>query len=677
MLICPRFHFARSLPALFLALFLAPVPLLAQSQNSDRDLSSLNIEDLMKVEVSTVSKREQSLSETAAAIFVVSQEDIRRSGATNIPDLLRMVPGVYVAQINANSWAVCARAFNSRYSNELLVLVDGRTVYNPSFGGVFWEELDLPLEDIERIEVIRGPGGSVWGANAVNGVINIITKKAADTKGTLLVAGGGNPNQALAVVQHGASVGKSLDYRAFFKFKDEGSWPGLAGQPGADSWHELHGGFRADSRLSTKDTLSVQGDIYSGRDHLPSIVLPSLTAPSVVPFNSQVNVSGGFIQSSWIHAFSSTSSTTLLASYQRHERSDIISDARRTFDLDFQHNLSLGGRQQLVWGAAYRYTKSDDIGTTLITFLPSHHDSNLFSGFLQYQLDLAANRLKITLGTKLEHNSFSGFGLMPTARLAWVPNDKRSYWMAVSRALRTPADSDVYLRLNEGALPGQLGTPVVISIFGVPHPKNEEVIAYEAGYRTLLYKNLSMDFAFFYNDFRNQNTIEPAAPFFEPTPLPAHLVQPFIVQNLKFGNAAGLELYANWKLSNRWTISPGYSFSRVHLHLKPPSTDFAGLTAAGEDTPVQSAQLRSHVSLPLHLAWDTSIYFTGNLQSPTVPSYTRLDTGLTWQWKENLEISAFGQNLVQQSHLEFTDVSGSARSTLVPRGAYAKITWHF
>jgi len=629
-----------------------------RAQAPESDLTKLNIEDLMKVEVTSVSRREQPLSETAAAVFVISQKDIRRSGATNIPDLLRMVPGVYVTQINANAWAICIRGFNGRFSNELLVMVDGRTVYSPTFGGVFWDVLDLPLEDIEKIEVIRGPGGSTWGANAVNGVINILTKKTADTLGTTIVAGGGNIDQEFGTVEHGGKLGKAASYRLFAKYLNESNLTSVTGQPAADAWHDLRAGFRADAVLSPADALSVQGDLYTGREGSPSETLPSITPPGPVPANLQVNLSGGYIQTTWNHRFSGKSDTTLMISYQRYSRADILNETSGTLDVDFQHNLAIGERQQIVWGLGFRHTVADSTGGLLASFQPANRYQSLYSGFFQYQIALADSRLLLTLGTKLQQHYYTGFGAMPSVRAAWVPNPKNTIWASVSRALRTPSDADVSVRFNESVFPSQDGTPVLVSVFGNPNMLNEGLVAYEAGYRALLYKNLSIDIATYYNRYDNQITTEPSTPFFENTPLPPHLVIPFIQRNLMEANAYGVEVYANWKLTNWWTISPGYAFERIHRQLNPASKDPTAVAGNGEGTPVNSAQLRSHVVLPLRLSWDTSVYFTGALLTPQVSSYTRLDTGLTWQWKERLSLSAFGQNLTQGRHLEFVDTTG-------------------
>ena len=287
---------------LFVGTILCALALPTWPQEKSTDLAAVSLEDLMNMKVISVSKTEQTLARTASAVFVITQEDIRRSGALNIPDLLRMVPGVNVAQINGNNWAVSIRGFNKRFSTGVLVLVDGRSVYTSSFAGVFWDVLDLPLEDVERIEVIRGPGGSVWGANAVNGIINIITKKASDTPGSMVVTGGGNIQQGFGTVQYGGHLGGSTHYRAFTKYFNNADFPDASGQDGGDGWHSLRGGFRADSTLTPTDTLMVQGDLYSVRESSPTVILPSITSPALVPINFPFNLTGGFVQGVWQHS---------------------------------------------------------------------------------------------------------------------------------------------------------------------------------------------------------------------------------------------------------------------------------------------------------------------------------------------------------------------------------------
>lgn len=645
-----------------------------RSQTPSNDLTKMNLEDLMQVEVSSVSKKERSLAQTAAAIFVISQEDIARSGATSIPDLLRMVPGMDVAQINSNAWATSARGFNERFGNELLVMIDGRTVYVPTFGGVFWEVIDLPLEDIDRIEVVRGPGGSVWGANAVNGVINILTKSAASTHGVLTSVGAGNSPQEFGVAQYGGAAGKSVDYRVYSKFRNEPQFTTEAGGPGGDGWHVLRGGMRVDARLSGKDELSLEGNLYTGRESVPTAYLPSVISPDLVDTNLLVNLSGGFAQALWSHQFSGKSSTSLMVSYDGFARTDLLDERRHTVDVDFQHNLSVGERNMLTWGLGYRHSASHTVGDLTQSLDPPDLDTNLYSGFMQDEIALYKDKLYLTLGTKFEKHYYVGFVALPSARMAWMLDKNTTLWGAVSRAERTPAATDTSERTNSGSISGAGGTPVLLSTFGNPDIHGEGLVSFELGARKSFKKRLKGEISTYFNRYDHQQTEEPAGTFFEPTPLPPHFVQPNVLRNLMHGNTYGFELSADWKVTDGWKLSAGYAFERIHMHLDRGSQDDDAGPEADGASPVNSAQVRSHYELFRGLSWDLSAYFVGRLREPEIPSYTRLDTQLSWRLGERLTLSGVGQNLLKGSHLEFDD-SPESRATLIPRSAYFKLTW--
>lgn len=637
----------------------------------------MNIEDLMNVEVTSVSLQRQPLSKTAASVFVITPDDIQRSGATNIPDLLRMVPGMDVAQINSNSWAISARGLNALFSNELLVMVDGRTVYLPSFGGVFWDALDLPLEDIARIEVIRGPGGTIWGANAVNGVINIITKKATDTLGGMIVAGGGGTDREFSTLEYGGRLRKSVDYRAYAKYFNEESLEAPAGGSNGDGWHSLRGGFRADASLSVRDTVTFQGDMYSNRKSAATTYLPSLASPSPVDTEMQENFSGGFFQSLWNHTISDTSSTQLSLTFDRYARIDQLSESRNSLELAFQHNFAWGERQNIIWGLGYQYSSYDTRGSLLVSFQPAARDYNLYSGFIQDEITLAPEKFYFTLGTKLEQHYYSGFLAMPSARLTWTPNNANTVWAAVSLSRCTPSDLNVSYRTNLGGTFGPGGTLVELSGIGNPQLQTENLLAYEAGYRASLTKQLSVDLASYFNRYDHQMTIDLSTPFFESQPAPPHMVLPLVYQNLMYGESHGVEVFSDWRVTQHWFLSPGYAFEQMHMHLDPGSSESADVNAAQGNSPVHSAQLRSHYVLPYGLSWDVSAFYVGRLADPVIPSYTRLDTQLSWQWREGITFSAVGQNLLKDGNQQFIDGTGIARSALIQRTAYAKITWRF
>jgi iron complex outermembrane recepter protein len=631
----------------------------------------------MNIRVTTVSKTEQKLSQTAGAVFVITPEDIARSGATNIPDLLRMVPGMDVAQINANTWAIPARGFNARFANELQVLVDGRSVYTDSFGGVFWDQLDLPLEDIQRIEVIRGPGGSVWGGNSVNGIINIITKKASETHGALVVAGGGTTEEGFGTAQYGAAAGKSTDFRIFAKYLNDGHLPDFSGQDGGDGWHMLRGGFRADTALSPRDKLTFEGDIFSGREGSPTTDLPSVTSPAPIDVEDIFNLAGGFFQGIWNHKYSSRSDSTLELSFDQYRRNDVLHDHRGTLDIDFQHHFAWGERQSVVWGGEYRLSVSKSSGSWYVSLAPADLDTSLYSGFAEDEISILPQRVLLTVGARLEHNYYSGFDLMPSARMAWMLSPRETVWASISRAVRTPSAVDDNLQAHVASVPGPGGVPEVVSLIGNPNVKDEGLNAFEAGYRATITKTLTADFAAYYNHYDHQETTEPAAPFFEDTPAPPHYVLPSTYENLMYGETHGIEISANWRPASRWTLSPGYAFEQIHMHLKPGSQDTTSVAEAQGASPVHSAQLRSHLRLWRGLGWDASAYFVDRLTDPAVASYTRVDTQLVWSLGEGATISFVGQNLAQDHHEEFVDSTDTERTTLVKRSAYVKFTARF
>jgi iron complex outermembrane receptor protein len=369
------------------------------SQVQQKDLTKTSIEDLMNVEVTSVSKTEQKLSRVAAAIFVITQEDIRRSGATNIPDLLRMVPGLDVAEINGSTWAIGSRGFNQQFANKLQVMVDGRSVYSPTFSGVFWDTLDVPLSDIDRIEVIRGPGGSIWGANAVTGVISIFTKKSADTKGTLIEAGGGNLEQGFGMVQYGGELGKDTDFRFYSKYFNQTPLLDLTGQSGADGWRRLREGFRMDSTLSSKDSLMVEGDLSTGREGELGFELPAVTSPGFAPVAEEISLANGSLEAVWNHTSSARSDSSLQFSYDQHRRDDPLNpEKRNTVALDFRQHLAVGGRQEIVWGLGYQETSSQIGGSLTVEIIPPSRALQLVSSFVQDEIALVPRQVYLTHG---------------------------------------------------------------------------------------------------------------------------------------------------------------------------------------------------------------------------------------------------------------------------------------
>jgi iron complex outermembrane receptor protein len=650
---------------------------IAQESSGSRDLGDLTIEELMNESVTSVSKREQKLSQAAAALFVINQEDIRRSGALNIPDLLRMVPGLDVAQINANTWAISARGFNHQFSDKLLVLIDGRAVYTPTKGGVNWDTQDVPLEDIERIEVIRGPGATVWGANAVNGVINVITKQAKDTQGALMTAGGGTQERAFGTAQYGGKIGEDASYRAFTKYLDQNDLPDMTGRDTNDGWHLLHSGFRVDRSFSKNDSLTAQGDIYGGSEGAVIEHIASISPPVNESVQKLADLSGGNILGRWNHVLANGSDTTVQVYFDRYIRSGPSTfEARNTADFDFQQHQPLGSRQDLVWGAGYRRS-SDRIGGTIDgAFVPAEQTLDLFSTFVQDQITLAPERVFLTLGTKLEHNSFTGFELEPSVRMTWTPSARNTLWAAIAEAGRTPDRGAVNGDFNIVAFTLPNGAPAELGIVGNPRQESEHLLATDLGYRVQASSRVSVDLSMFYNRYRELQTLEPGTPFLETDPVP-HLDIPLVYSNQMHGTTEGLEVSAHFKVTDRWTLSPGYALLHMSLVADPGSLDTTSVADIEGSNPRHQAQLRSSVNMPRGFAWDTNIYFVDRLPAQQVASYTRLDTRFSWRVVQRLELSVVGQNLLKPLHLESNDLVTSVEPSQIKRSVYAKFTWTY
>jgi len=446
----------------------------------------------------------------------------------------------------------------------------------------------------------------------------------------------------------------------------------------------LRAGFRADSALSSKDTLTVQGNLYSGREGEFGSFLPSVTSPGLKPLSEEINLAGGFLQSTWHHQYSDRSDSSLQISYTRYTRGDPLEpETRDTVDLDYQHHLAWGQRQDLVWGLGYHYTTDSIGGSLTVSFNPPSRSLEVFNLFLQDEIMLVPKRLYLIAGTKFEHNDYTGFEAMPSVRAAWTPSDHNMFWVAVSRALRAPSRNDTNLIVNLGGFPGPNGIPILLRFLGNPRFQDERLIAYEAGYRTSLADRLSIDLAAYFNDYDHLQTTEPSISFFEPSPLPAHQVQSLMYQNLMYGEVHGFEIGANWKLTDRWSLRPGYALAKTSMHTDPASADTQTLPFVNGGAPDHSIQLRSHFQLRGNLAWDASAYYVEPLdnEGPSanvrIPSNTRLDSGITWKVGERFSVSVVGQNLLRDHHLEFQDVFGSLQSGQIKRSAYAKLTWQF
>ncbi len=660
----------------FLALWLVtltPIPTAAQpvDRQNTRDLTSLSLEELLNVEVTSVSRKQERWFEAPAAVYVITPEDIRRSGATTIAEALRLAPGLDVARFDSNAWAVSSRGFNGLFANKLLVLMDGRSVYTPLFGGVFWDVQDTLLEDIERIEVIRGPGGTVWGANAVNGVINIITKRAQDTQGGVVSGGGGSEERGFGGAREGVRLSNGAYVRTYAKYFDRSNFDTPAGNQASDHWQIGRGGFRLDWDVGRRDGLTLQGDIYDGHVGRTS-AMSTPTPPFSETVNSWESTSGGNLLGRWRHQFAPDSSMALQLYYDRTARdSAALREDRDTVDVDLQHQFAFAGRHLVVWGLGYRYTEDHIRNSFAFAFHPSSRENDLFSAFVQDDVTLIDNTLKLTIGSKFEHNDFTGFEFQPSGRLLWTPAPRHSVWAAVSRAVTTPTRQEEDVRFNVAVFPNPDGMLTYVSHFGSHDFKSEELLAYELGYRAQPKEQFFFDLASFYNEYRNLFATQFGTPFMESDPPPPHVVMPQTPVNDARAESWGAELSASWYPVPRWRLAGAYTWFDIHSHRTTP-----GFGAEG-DTPHNQVNLRSLLDLPYRLEFDTLLYYVDNLPDQHVPSYIRTDLRLGWRPRHDVEVSLVGQNIFQEDHQEFgNDVSGWKASE-VPRGGYAKLTWRF
>lgn len=643
-------------------------------------LTKLSIEDLMNVSVSSAAKKEQKLGDTAAAVYVITQEDLRRSGATSIPEALRMVPGVSVAQINSNSWAISARGFNSRFANKLLVLIDGRSVYTPLFSGVFWDVQDTLLEDVDRIEVIRGPAGTLWGANAVNGVINIITKNAKETQGGLVSAGGGTEEQGFGAIRYGAAVGDDLHFRVFGKYfnRDDFSGGG-SGKDSHDEWKVGRGGLRADWNPGKQDSFTFLGDYYNGMVG-ERFNVNTLTAPFVQSLGGNFPISGGSALGRWRHVISEHSDLKLQFYYDRTERkSPVHRETRDTIDWEFQHQFVPVGMHEIIWGTGYRFTVDRIANSPTIAFSPRSRGDHLFNAFVQDEVPLIENQLRLTLGSKFEYNSYTGFEIQPNARLLWTPHEHHTVWAAISRAVRTPSRFEHTIDGIFSVAPPLTPTcpvavPCAAKVRADHDYGSESLIAYELGYRTQLTPRISADIATFYHRYTRLRTFEPGSGFLNFTPTP-HLEIPVVFDNKMRGHGYGVELSSTWTVTEIWKLTAGYTFLKIGLSLDRSSVDTITLSSR-RDSPQNQFHLRSYLDLPYRLNLDTALYYVDSVPNQSVPAYTRADVGLGWSPIKNLEARIVGQNLFDRRHREF-GASFLTNPTKPERSVYGKIIWRF
>jgi iron complex outermembrane recepter protein len=643
-------------------------------QQSTNPLKQLTLEQLGNIKVTTAQRAPEQVRKTSAAIYVITQEDIERSGATSIPEALRLAPGVEVARIDSNKWSIGIRGFGSRLSRDVLVLIDGRTVYTTLLAGTYWEVQNVLLQDVERIEVIRGPGATIWGPNALNGVINIITKSTKDTHGTLVNAGGGNVDQGFLNTRYGGGNGRTFDYRVYGLGFVRGPEYHSDGN-NYDSWRALQGGGRMDFSTNERDSFTLQGDIYD--EGAGETVTAVTYAP---PYQQIVQgtelLSGGNILGRWEHTQGEGKDFQLQFYYDRTSRQEPnFADYRNTFDFDFLDRFRLPRRQQITWGFGAR--ASTGRNPTIVSglyFLPETRTDTLYTGFFQDEVGLVQDRLSLQFGTKLLKTNYTGFQLQPTARLLWTPTEKQTFWAAFTHALRTPSDAERAFYLSGFTGRFVSGLPFFARFNANPNFESEQMNGYELGYRNLVRKSLYFDFAAFFNHYNDLFSEDiTGAPFIETNPAPTHVLLPADFGNGLLGTTRGIEVAPEWRPFSFWRLAASYSFLQMEIQKRPGSLDVGSAPSIVGSSPRHQVTAQSNFDLTKALSLDLTYRFVSKLSAQMINAYSTGDAQFAWKPRPYIRLSIVGQNLFQPYHYEFASDPGP--NVAIKRSVYGQITW--
>jgi iron complex outermembrane recepter protein len=638
------------------------------------DPTRLSLEELMAIEVSSAAKKPQALSDTATALHVITREDMRRAGVTSVPEALRLAPGVQVSRIDASRYAITIRGFASRYAGKLLVLQDGRTLFSPLFNGTFWEAQDLMLDDVERIEVIRGPGGTMWGTNAVNGVINIITRAARDTQGTLVQAQTGSAETGLAL-RHGGTLGDTGHFRAWAKLGHHDALTTADGSPAHDALLQKRAGFRLDLQPRGGDRLTVQGDVQETRADV--IELDTQLSQPGVHFSPDTQTErGANLLLRWDREVHADHHLHLQAFVDRVEgRSEALDVQVDTLDLEFQQRLRLNPTHELTWGAGWRHVRDKTRGSLTVSMDPASASRDVYNAFVQDEMQLRPD-LRLTVGSKFEHNDVTGLETQPSVRLHWQATPTDTFWAAISRAVETPSratlNSQINYRVENPFSPfNPLPFPMVVGLRGNPDLVSQKLVSRELGYRGLFGHDVSVDLTVFHNSYDQLVTAEgltvvPGA--FVP---PAPTFATYGFSNGLRGHAYGVELSSVWQVHPAWRLSGSVSTLRMKLSPNPLDSAFG---KPGE-SPGYMAQLHSQHDLGRQLELDVHLYRIGKLPFPAIPAHNRLDLRLGWRVQSGLELSLTGRNLLRGAHAEFKPED--VQSSDIPRSWLLQSHWRF
>lgn len=643
------------------------------SANPAASLGDLSIEQLMNEPVTSVSKKETNLFQSPAAVAVVTDDDISRMDFTSIPEALRFVPGVDVARIDGSTWAVSVRGSNSEFANDTLVLIDGRSVYSTSFGGVFWKTQGVPMQDIDRIEVIRGPGSTLWGANALNGVINVISKSAQETQGLLTTVSEGTEDDPSVTVRYGGSAGGAVFYRAYVNYFNRNEQVLPDGADAGDFSHGWRTGFRLDAKPSPSDTFTLEGDGYDLTTG-ESETVPRIDLGENQVLNILSGDHGEDILGKWVRRTSDASQWSVQTFYDHyHNAVGGTQEINDTFDVEFQDRFPIGARQDIVSGMGYRFVRGVLPPSSVATWTPELDLVHLYSAFVQDQVALLPDRLSLIPGAKFEHNDVTGFEFDPGVRLLWTPDSAQTLWLGATRAVRTPALTETAARFAVAEFPTSPGGPPgEVELAGNPAiVRSEKLDAYEAGYRIRPTSQVSVDVAAFYNVYHDLIGYAPAVAQFVFNPTPPHELLLSTAEPGGTGHSYGGEVSVQWRVTERWRLIADYSLLRSRFY--PDDSE-------SEDSPQHQVHLRSYLDLPHGFELNGALAYVGHIvdtesSAPQpVPSYVRMDLGLVWRPSPVVEVGVWGQNLGDRRHLEFASQL-TPILVEVPEEIAVRITW--
>jgi iron complex outermembrane recepter protein len=660
-----------------------PLAVHAETTTTTADFTELSLEDLLRLEVTTASKKAESLGDTTSAVYVITAEDIWRSGFTTLPEVLRLVPGMDVSRVTSNTWALSARGFDGQFANKLLVLMDGRSLYTPLFAGVFWDDHDIALDDVERIEVIRGPGGTIWGANAVNGVINIITKKAQNTVGNRVAAIAGSEDKLITSFRHG----RELDSDAFVRFhghyanRDESIFKDHS--QAHDEWRNSRTGVRADWTRGERDFVSFDGEWHASDTRFPLQIDDALSVALGIGTKAQlydtIHGRGWLGRLAWKRDLGNASSLELAGYLDRRDRTahSHYSEKRAAYDISIQHRFPLANTHDVVWGGGFRLNRDRIENTPNLRLGRDDAQDVVYSAFAQDDIALA-ERVKLTLGSKVEWNDYTGWEVQPSIRALWTLGQSHALWAAVSRAVRTPNRSLVDLDeiLFQTVPAGFLGCPGSVfaldpachlSLVGNEDYESEVVVAYEVGYRVRPSEDVSLDIATFFNDYENLQSFRPTA------------ADPLAQQTVNRSEAFtyGVEASARWFVNDWWRLAATYTGLQIQENGMRRGTGIDALT------PHHQFRVSSSMNLPADLQLDTHVYYTGrrntsSFQAFPLDSHWRVDAVLGWRVGRGTTLRLVGQDLLTRRHSEHSGlVIFAPQQAQVQRAFYGQVSTDF